>query len=343
MIRHAVLIAGIVTTMVSGGRAAVVGPVNDPALVASAKTEGALQVYGVGPADALEAKARRFESLYGIKVSSLRLGGTAIPPRLLVEQRGGHYETDVVIGESGLETEQIKRTGLYAQFRPPENRELLPGTFDADGYWSAHEIYTETICYNPVRVSAAGLKPPKTWEDLAAKEWRGQFALFAGSWEWYAALRRFYGAERADALMRAYAANAPRMQSSHQIGVDLTATGEVLAVANAFGYTCLLDKAKGRPVELANPVPTVIELGTVGVLRTAPHPNAARLFERWLLSRETERWVVETLGETVPRKDVKNDPRVLDPHVRYLISDMSDLDAINSQIKAFKAIYNIPG
>jgi iron(III) transport system substrate-binding protein len=318
------------------------GPVNDPALVAAAQAEGALQVYGVGPAAALDAKAKRFEATYGIKVAALRLGGTSIPPRLLVEQRSGNAKTDVVIGESGLETEQIKRAGLYAQYRPPENKDLIAGTFDPDGYWSAHQVYTETICYNPVKLKAAGIKPPASWEDLTAKEWHGQFALFTGSWEWYAAMKRFYGADRADALMRGYAANAPRLQSSHQIGVDLTATGEVLASANAFGYTCLIAKAKGQPVELVNPVPTVIELGTVGVLASAPHPNAARLFERWLLSREIEQWAVQTLGETVPRKDVPNDPRVLNARVKSLISDMTNLDAINADIKSFNAIYNIP-
>ena len=113
------------------------GPVNDPALVAAAQAEGALQVYGVGPAEALEAKARRFEATYGIKVSSLRVGGAALPPRLLVEARGGNSKTDVVIGVSGLELEQIKRAGLFAQYRPPENRDLLPGTVDPDGTWAA--------------------------------------------------------------------------------------------------------------------------------------------------------------------------------------------------------------
>lgn len=89
------------------------GPVNDPGLVAAAQAEGALT--------------------YGIKVSSLRVGGAALPPRLLVEARGGNSKTDVVIDVSGLELEQIKRAGLFAQYRPPENRDLLPGTVDPDG------------------------------------------------------------------------------------------------------------------------------------------------------------------------------------------------------------------
>ena len=155
-------------------------------------------------------------------------------------------------------------------------------------------------------------------------------------------MKRYYGPERADALMRSYAANAPRLQASHQIVVELTASGEVLAAANAYGITCLRAKAKGEPVELVNPVPTVIEVGAMGVLRSAPHPNAARLFERWMLSRETEQWTADTLYETVPRKDVKNDPHILNPRVRTIVSNMSDLDAINADIKAFNALFNIP-
>jgi iron(III) transport system substrate-binding protein len=318
------------------------GTVDDRQLIAAAKAEGVVQVYAVGPDEALAVKARRFEAAYGIKMSWLRLSAVSIPPRLAIEQRGGVSKADVVVGMSLLEAQQIKRAGIYAPYRPPESRELLPGTVDPDGMWAAHEIYTETICYNPVKVKAAGLKPPVSWDDFAAPAWRGQFALYAQSWEWYAAMGRFFGQERADNLMRSYAANAPRLQPSHQILVNLTASGEVLAAPNAFSITCLRAQATGLPVALVNPVPTVIELGTAGVLRAAPHPNAARLFERWLLSRETSQWAVDTLYETSPRKDVKNDPRILNPHVRYAISDMSDLDAVNAAIKAFNAIFNIP-
>lgn len=318
------------------------GPVDDRGLIERAKAEGRLDVYGVGPANLIDAKAKRFQATYGITVTWARLGGTAIPPRLLTEQRAGRSEADVVIGESGLETEQIERSGLYAQYRPPEVRALLPGTYDPGGYWAAHQLYTETICYNPARVKAAGVKPPRSWEDLAGPGWRGQFALFSGSWEWYAALRRYYGAARTDAMMRGYVANQPRLEASHQLGVDLAAAGEVLAGANVFGYTCLLAKDKGEPIELVNPVPTVVELGTIGVLKAAPHPNAARLFERWLLSHETEQWAVDQLGETVPRRDVRNDPRILGAKVRYVISDMSDPNEVNADISAFNALFNIP-
>jgi iron(III) transport system substrate-binding protein len=336
------LLASLLVPGPQGSAAAPAGPVDDATLVAAAQRDGALQIYGAGPAALIAAKAKRFETTYGIKTAYVQMQGYAIPPRLATEQRAGHSEADVVIGESGLETEQIKRGGFFAQFRPPENRELLSGTFDRDGYWSASKVYTETICYNPAKVRAAGLKPPRTWEDLAAKEWRGAFALFNGSWEWYAALKRFYGADRANALMKAYAANEPRILTSHQLGIEMTGSGEVLAAANVYGYGCLIAKDKGAAIELVNPTPTVIEVGTVGVLKAGPHPNAARLFERWMLARDVQRWAVDELGETVTRRDVRNDPRVINPRIRYLVSDTSDLDALNADIKAFNAFFNIP-
>jgi iron(III) transport system substrate-binding protein len=321
---------------------AAIGPVDDPALIAKAKAEGTLLIYGAGQSQALDAAAKRFEATYGIKAAWVQMQGYAIPPRLMTEQRGGHNEADMVIGESGLETEQIKRAGFYAEFNPPETHELLAGTYDRQGAWIAYKLYTETICYNPEKLRAAGLTPPRTWDDLAAREWQGKFSLFNGSWEWFAAMKRFYGAQRAVALMRAYAANQPRITSSHQLGITLVSAGDVLAAANVYGYACLQVKDQGGPIELVNPNPTVIEVGTAGVLKAAPHPNAARLFQRWLLSRQTQRWALATLGQTPSRKDVKNDPRVMNPRVRYLISDTSDLDVLNADIKEFNVLFNIP-
>ena len=341
MIRIVGIAVAVVLLFSSSGLAAV-GPVPDAGLVARAQQEGSLLIYGAGQSSALDATAKRFSAIYGIKAAWVQMQGYAIPPRLVTEQRGGHSEADMVIGESGLETEEIKRGGFYADFRPPEMRELVAGTYDPQGAWIAYKLYTETICYNPDKVRAAGLTPPRSWDDLAAKEWQGKFSLFNGSWEWFAAMKRFYGPQRAVALMRAYEANQPRITSSHQLGITLVASGEVLAAANVYGYSCLQVKDQGGNTDVVNPNPTVIEVGTSGVLRAAPHPNAARLFQRWLLARETQQWALAALQETPSRKDVKNDPRLMNPRVRYLISDTSDLDALNADIKEFNTLFNIP-
>jgi hypothetical protein len=68
----------------------------------------------------------------------------------------------------------------------------------------------------------------------------------------------------------------------------------------------------------------VIELLCVSIAKAAPHPNAVRLFERWFLSRPTQLWVRDELKRISARKDVKNNPLLLDPKVHYVISNPAD-------------------
>jgi iron(III) transport system substrate-binding protein len=340
------LAAVALTTLLAGGArfagAAAPGPVDDPGLIARAKAEGTLVFYASGSAEQLNAVNARFEAAYGIKVQPLYIESDRLPVRIITEERGGRNEIDVA-ADPGFPLDQLRREGMLAVYKPPEVRDLLAGTYDPSGYYASTWLNTEAIAYNPERVRAAGLKPPTSWQDLTGKGWRGQIGLFATAYEWYAAMERFYGKERGDALMRGYAANQPRMLAGHTLGVSQTETGEVLAAASVYGYDVIAEKDKGRTVDLVNPTPTVIELYAVAVMKTAPHPNAARLFERWFLSRDTQQWVQNNLHRISPRKDVRNDVRLLNPKVQYVISNPSDSATYGDDIKAFKAIFNIPG
>lgn len=295
-------------------------PVNDPALLAAAKREGTATFYVAMEPKQLEAMMKRFADTYGFKVQFLRLESDKLPARVITEDRGGLHNVDVVACPD-LQIDLLKREGLLAQLRAPENRELLEQTYDPQGYWSSVYLDLESIAYNPVRLKAAGMKPPKTWDDFAAKEWRGQFSLYATGFEWYAALKHYYGKAHADALVRALAANQPRLVTGHTLAISLAVSGEVLATVNTFSYSALLSKDAGAPIELVNPNPTIIEPFDVAVMKNAPHPNAARLLARWMLSRDTQMFIRDTLHRAVARKDIKNDPRMLDPKVRYVVSD----------------------
>lgn len=340
-VRRAASAVALLAALCSAAPAAAEPAVNDPGLVAAAKREGTVNLYIAMEPRQLGMMLARFEAAYGIKVAFLRIESDKLPARVITEERGGRHEVDVV-ADPGLQIELLKRQGLLGPLRVPENADLLAGTTDRDGYWSAVFLNTETISYNPLRARAAGLRPPKTWEDLAAKEWRGQFSLYATGYEWYAALKKFYGKDRADALLRAYAANQPRMVSGHTFGIGLALAGEVIATVNTFGYDALIEKDKGSPIELVNPTPTVIETFDVAIMKAPPHPNAARLFARWLLSRDTQQWIRTELHRAVPRKDVKNDPRLLDAKVRYVVSNPSDEGNAAQDRHDFNALLGLP-
>jgi len=313
---------------------------DDASLVARARAEGMVTLYGSLSQPQIAAVAKKFEDDLGIKVQTLRGDSAPIVGRIVTELRAGRPTVDV-IDLGGFFTDQLVRQGILAVYHAPENVDLLAGTVDPQGYWSTVFLNTDAIAYNPVRVKALGLKPPVAWDDLAAKEWRGQFGIYVGSVEWFQAMQRFYGEKRGIALARAYAANAARMISSHSLSVSLTASGELAAAANAYGYDALQSKENGQPVVLVNPNPTVIELHCVSIAAAAPHPNAARLLERWWLSRRTQVWARDELHRISSRKDVKNDPRLLDPKVHYVISNPADSVNAAEEIRTFNAIFNI--
>jgi iron(III) transport system substrate-binding protein len=319
-----------------------IAPVDDPGLVARAKSEGSVVYYAGLSESQLTLVVARFKATYpGIDIQSLRASPLTLLSRVVAEQNAGHYAADV-IDDAGLEIDQLKRSGMLAQYRLPERADFIPGTVDPDGYWAAIFLNTEVIAFNPARVRALGLKPPATWDDLAAREWHGNFGLPSESYEWWDAMTKFFGKSHADAIVRGYAANQPQLISSHTLAVNSVATGELAAAANVYGYYALEQRELGRPIDFVNPTPTVIEDESLAILKTAPHPNAARLFVRWFLSRDTQNWVRGELHRISARKDVKNDPRLLDPRVRYVISNPDDSPNAANLVKAFKAIFNLP-
>jgi iron(III) transport system substrate-binding protein len=273
-------------------------------------------------------------------VQTLRLESDQLPARVLLEQRGGHSEVDAVVTPT-LQIAQLRSAGLLVRGELPDRSAFLPGTFDPDGYWTSVLMNTDTIVYNPAKLRAARLPVPATWDDLTRPAWRGQFALYAGSYEWYGAMRRALGPDAADRLMRALAANQPRLVASHQLASNLTAAGEYTAAVNAFAYDAQRAQRAGQPLAFVNVAPTVAEINAIALAQGAPHPAAARAFARWLLSRPTQTWIVSALGRVSARKDVRNDAAIWNGRMRIAIS-APDPVTYAADVRTFKAIFGLP-
>ena len=314
----------------------------DPQTLAAARKEGSVTLYGSMTAPQMQALADRFQRRYGIRVDTLRLESNVIPSRMAIEARAGATHADVV-DEPGFQIDLLKRQNLLARFAAPQNADMTAGTFDRDGYWSSLFINTDTLAYNPALLKTAGLRAPATWYDFTKPEWRGKFALFSGSYEWYAAMVKAFGKEKADGYMRAFAANGVHMVNSHQLAETMLESGEYTAAINTYGYSMATDQAKGLAVVEVNPDPTVIELHGIGVAANAPHPNAARVFEAWTLGHDTQAWIATTLGRVSARRDVKNNPAIWGPHIRFVISDPAESVHYADYARDFNAIFGVAG
>ena len=68
--------------------------------------------------------------------------------------------------------------------------------------------------------------------------------------------------------------------------------------------------------------PVVSAAGLVGINKFAPHPNAAKLFVDFVLSKEGQELIVKTDRSSV-RKDIAGNPLDLIKNVRIVPSDLT--------------------
>ena len=72
------------------------------------------------------------------------------------------------------------------------------------------------------------------------------------------------------------------------------ALGERAVMVDGAGYLVIRYKEEGQPVEIVYPAEgTPLATGPSAVFKAAPNPNAARLFQNWMHSREAQQILVD--------------------------------------------------
>ena len=125
-----------------------------------------------------------------------------------------------------------------------------------------------------------------------------------------------WGEARGMAFMRKLADMKPDMRKGHVLLAQLIASGEVEVGLTAYHANAESFKKRGAPVAWAPVEPVIARPQGLGVLRQAPHPNAALLFADFLLSPEAQS-MLAGMGRTPVSRAVKTDTSGL----RYVMSD----------------------
>jgi iron(III) transport system substrate-binding protein len=106
-------------------------------------------------------------------------------------------------------------------------------------------------------------------------------AFSGGAGVWALAMQKLHGWE----FFKALARNNPRIGRSTQDTVTLLSGGECL-VGPTWAPGAYRAVDKGNPIVIAQPTDGVVVMVFPSAIPAhAPHPNAARLFMEWLLSR----------------------------------------------------------
>ncbi|MEW2507774.1 extracellular solute-binding protein [Amycolatopsis sp. NPDC047767] len=283
-------------------------------LAAAAAKEGVVVWYTTFADTDVQPIIADFNKTYpNVKVNALRPSASELPQRIITEQRGGKYNADVVSGE-GPQIAQLVQAGALQPYQPKDAPPLPDGLTLPAGYRGVVYVLTTVLAWNPAVVAQRGLTAPRSWEDLTRPEWKGQFSIDPYAVNWYDSLIIAMGHDKALALLKALGANSPRFVQSHTVSLTNVQAGEPPVAATAYGYkaSALKRKTPGE-LDFANGTPLPASLSLIDVVKNSPHPNAARLFDDWIVSKAGQEAVVRITNHTSIRTDVTNDAAVWDP------------------------------
>ena len=306
---------------------------DDPAVVEGAKREGKLVIYTGVERAAAQVVVSAFEKKYPfIAAETVRASSSKLATRLDAEIEANRVQGDLIELSLLYLTTGLRRRGEILQYDSPEYAQY-PREYSAPGYWAASGLSNIIILLNTRKVDEANV--PQSWWDLAKPYWKDKLTIdnleVSGTgYNWLIALvdNEGIGWKFIEALGK----NKPGLERGHAGMAQKVAAGEYAGAAEMadFHLKNIRDAATSVPVRGVWPkegVPS--EPWTTAILKRAPHPNAARLFLDFLLSREGQALYVQTMGWTSARADVAPPGyKEMPSDVKTLKSGLSPEDAL---------------
>ena len=281
-----------------------------PALVEAARKEGKLSYYCALELNVGERLAKTFEAKYpGIAVRVERSGAERIFQRIAQEQGSGINAVDVANSTDPAHYLDWKTRDWLAPYVPEDVAKHFPADHvDPDGMYATSCGWIEAIGYNSNLVKREDA--PKSYADLLDPKWQGKIvkahpgysgAIMTATF----VLARELGWSYFEKLAQQ---RVLQVQSAADPPKKLL-LGERAVMADGNDYNLLLLKDQRQPVEVvyASEGSPLIVVPS-GVFRSAPNPNAARLFQSFFFSSEGQQLLVDNFAHRSFHAQVKEKP-----------------------------------
>ena len=279
-----------------------------------AKKEAQLALYTSLNLEDSQPLVDAFSARYpGIQVEVNRQGSSTLVTKILTERRVGKRDNaDLVLtGADSLDLMLMETPTIFQKYasqeRPPEERGLYSGVY-----------FTILIAaYNSRTVTGADI--PKRYADLLRDRWRGKAAVNLNNFGWVYAMLDFFGQDKGMDYLRKFAALNPRPGRGTTLMVQQWLGGGEVELALPLNHDGIKKfSEKGLAVDWARlEDPLYADLHTIGILGMAPHPNAARLFVDYILSKEGQT-VMAKSGNSVLRDDISVKDDIYRKKIRFL-------------------------
>ena len=302
-----------------------------------AEAEGKLVFYASMNNADTKALTDGFKQAYPkIDAQFYRGGDSQLMEKIMTEGRAGRPLWDVV-SITGFYGHFLKKRGTFEAYDSPERKYYRDTYKDPQAFWTS--IYTTyaVFGYNTRLVPKNAI--PKSYEDLLKPEWKGQIGMEGRAYEWFATtMRNMGGEEKGLAFMRRLAQQQPQPRSGRTLIAQLVAAGEFRGSATVYSQSYEILKATGAPVEWVALDPVYASVHPTGIAAKAPHPNAARLFVDFLLSKRGQE-ILRSLRRIPDRTDTPPDPPRLIEGIRPAVTSSEIYDDFDRYVKLFNEIF----
>lgn len=261
-------------------------------LVEGAKKEGRVVWYTTTPVDLQSQYRKKFQEKYPfIALDIYRSSGPTLLVKVLAEIQAKRHSFDVMQAE-GVHSVMLTDKGVFTKYLSPQ-REFYSKIFkDTEGYWTVIQFNLDTIGYNTKLVSLREV--PKIWTDLLDPKWKGRLGIDPATYWWFANMLKMMGEEKGLEYFEKLSKQDMKLRVGRTLNAQMIAAGEVSIGVTVFNYAVEEMKSKGAPIEWVAFEPVVPEIYSLSISANAPHPNAARLFVDFMLSREGQEIMAST-------------------------------------------------
>jgi len=137
--------------------------------------------------------------------------------------------------------------------------------------------------------------------------------------------------------MKKLAAQEPVLMRGNTERVAFTGAGQYPLIL-AYAHTIEREKFKGSPMDWIPLEPAVVEIDPQMIGAKSPHPNAARLFMDYILSKEGQEMLLEF--QRIPvRKDVEPKPARLFRGYQRIVERPDDYKYFSDNVKLYQEIF----
>lgn len=269
----------------------------------SAEAEGEVTVYVV---DYPRYTVSQFQKSYPkIKLNMVDgPSGPALSSRLMAERRAGKYQADLYIAGQGTHVSVLYPARALAPMPPAF---LLPEVKDESKWFKGKHRFVDPDMrhsfvfqghrglYISVNTQQARADEVKSWWDLINPKWKGKIigydpviAGVARNVLWYLFMNKSLGPEF---MSKLYGDMQLTLSRDHRQLVDWLAAGKAAVCVPCDDAELGAAKEQRLPVERVTH--TLKEgdyiaggQGVISLIATAPHPQAAKIFLNWFLSKE---------------------------------------------------------